>query len=266
MVSVDDRGFLFGDGLYEVLRCINGRYFRLDSHLRRLDQGIKALNIELSGELRAGLPKTMQKLIEMNRLENLDSLIYLQITRGAAFPRTHAYPAESTEPTVMITASPFQPNRALQLSGADAITVPDLRWSGCNLKTLNLLPNIMLAQLARERNVFGAVMIREGVITEGYNNNVFAIRDGALCTHPESPHILSGITREVVIEIAETAGIPLLQIPVSESEIYEASEVILTGTSTEIQPVIRINDHIIGDGKPGPVAQLLREELNKQMY
>ncbi len=265
-ISVDDRGFLFGDGIYEVLRCVNGRLFRLDSHLRRLDRGIRALSIGLSEAQRADLPEIMQKLIEMNHLQDQDTTIYMQITRGASSPRSHAYPAEETPPTIMISATPFQPNTMLHQTGAHAITVPDVRWSRCDLKTVNLLPNVMIAQQAKERNVFGTIMIRDGIVTEGYNNNVFMVIDGTMYTHPDSPYILSGITREVILEFAEKAGIPVALVPVRESEVFYAREVILTGTTTDIQPVIRINDRTVGDGEPGPVTRLLQEELVKQMF
>lgn len=264
-LSIDDRGFLFGDGIYEVIRSVEGRIFRLEQHLKRLDHGLKALGIQLSDDTRHRLPAALEQLLVHNELMSGQATLYLQITRGATRPRQHAFPSPESPPTVMINATPFQPNIKLQEQGAYAVTTPDVRWSRCNLKTVNLLPNVLAAQKARENHAFGALMVRDGFITEGYNNNVFAVMNDRLVTHPDSPLILSGITREVVFEMAEEADIPVIRAPISEKDILKADEVILTGTTTDIQPVIRINDEVIAGGEPGPVARMLQEGLSKQM-
>ncbi len=264
-IPVIDRGFLFGDGIYEVIRVVNGRLFRLEAHLKRMDRGMKGLEMPFSEKQRAELPEVMEKLVADNRLQKGEGTIYLQITRGAALPRTHAYPSAETPPTVLVMASPFVPDKEILEKGGHAITVPDIRWARCDLKTINLLPNVMAAQEEKKRSAGGVLMIRDGYITEGYKNNVFAVFDGTLWTYPDSPYILSGITRDVVFEIAEKEDIPVKLSPISAKEILKADEVMLTGTITDIQPVVSIDGRRIGMGHPGPVAKLLQRGLRQRM-
>ena len=264
-VSVNDRGFLFGDGIYEVIRVVNGRLFRLEAHLKRMDRGIQKLEIPFSDKQRDELPGIMEKLVAENRLQSGEGTIYLQITRGAALPRTHAYPPVETPPTVMVMASPFVPDTDILEKGGHAITVPDIRWSRCDLKTVNLLPNVMAAQEEKKRGAGGVLMVRDGFITEGYKNNAIAVFGGTLWTYPDSPYILAGITRDVVFEIAEEEGIPVKLMPVSDEEIRTADEVMLTGTITDIQPVVSIDGHKIGTGHPGPITRLLQKGLRHRM-
>ncbi len=264
-VSVNDRGFLFGDGIYEVIRVVNGRLFRLEAHLKRMDRGIQKLEIPFSDKQRDELPGIMEKLVAENRLQSGEGTIYLQITRGAALPRTHAYPPAETPPTVMLMASPFVPDTDILEKGGHAITVPDIRWSRCDLKTVNLLPNVMAAQEEKKRGAGGVLMVRDGFITEGYKNNAIAVFGGTLWTYPDSPYILAGITRDVVFEIAEEEGIPVKLMPVSDEEIRTADEVMLTGTITDIQPVVSIDGHKIGTGHPGPITRLLQKGLRHRM-
>ncbi len=264
-VSIIDRGFVFGDGIYEVIRVVDGRMFRLEAHLVRMDRGLKGLGIPFTAQQRNELDGVMETLIEENNLQKGEGTIYLQITRGAALPRTHAFPPSDTPPTVMIMASPFVPDTEILEKGGHAITVPDIRWSRCDLKTVNLLPNVMAAQEEKKRNAGGVLMIRDGFVTEGYKNNVFAVFDGTLQTYPDSPYILSGITRDVVFEIAKEEGIPLKMAPIEEKEILKADEVMLTGTITDIQPVVSVDGHRIGMGRPGPVARLLQKGLRHRM-
>lgn len=264
-LSINDRGFLFGDGIYEVIRVVNGRLFRLDAHLKRMERGLKGLGIPFSSDQRADLPGIMEKLVSDNGLHSGEATIYLQVTRGAALPRTHAYPSADTPPTVLLMASPFVPDTEILENGGHAITVPDIRWSRCDLKTVNLLPNVMAAEEEKKRGAGGVLMIRDGFVTEGYKNNVFVVFDGVLQTYPDSNYILSGITRDVVFEIAEEEGIKVKLSPVSHPDILEADEVMLTGTITDIQPVVSIDGHRIGDGRVGPVAKLLQRGLRHRM-
>ncbi len=264
-ISIDDRGLLFGDGIYEVIRVIEGRPFRLDAHLERMDRGMRALELHLPVEERDAIPDIMHRLLDANDLKSGEATIYLQITRGLSCPRTHAYSPGKNIPSVIITVSPFQPDYELQKKGAYVITGTDIRWSRCDLKTVNLLPNVMGASQVRNNDAFGILMVRDGFVTEGFNNNVFAVINGRLFTYPDSPYILSGITREVVFEIAREAGIPLALTPVSEEDIMNADEVFLTGTTTDIQPVIKIDEKIIAEGQPGPVTRLVQREFCKQL-
>lgn len=264
-LSINDRGFLFGDGIYEVIRIVNGRLFRLDAHLKRMDRGLNGLGIPFSDGQRAGLPGIMEKLVADNGLQSGEGTIYLQITRGAALPRTHAYPPLDTSPTVLLMASPFVPDTEILEIGGHAITVPDIRWSRCDLKTVNLLPNVMAAEEEKKRGAGGVLMIRDGFVTEGYKNNVFAVFKGVLQTYPDSNYILSGITRDVVFEIAKEEGIEVKLGPVSHPDILKADEVMLTGTITDIQPVVSIDSHQIGSGRVGPIAKILQKGLRYRM-
>lgn len=258
-LPLDDRGFLFGDGIYEVIRVVNGQPFRMDDHLRRLEYGIAGLGLPVSEEQRRELVPAMNRLLHENNLLQGESTIYLQITRGAAPSRSHSWPHPPVPPTIYITAAPFTPAYELQKTGAHAITLPDQRWARCDLKTVNLLPNTMAAELARQRGAFGVLFIRDGAVIEGFNNNVFFVMDGELRTHPDSPYMLCGITRIVVFEIAEQLGIPLRMAPVQTADIFKASEIIFTGTTTDIMPVIQVDDRPVGGGVPGEVARLLQK-------
>ena len=259
-LPLDDRGFLFGDGIYEVIRVVNGQPFRMDDHLRRLDYGIAGLSLPVSEEQRQGLVPAMNRLLRENDLLEGEATIYLQITRGATPSRSHSWPHPTVPPTIYITAASFSPAYKLQKSGANAITLPDQRWSRCDLKTVNLLANTMAAQQARQHGAFGTLFVRDGAVIEGFNNNVFFVMDGALQTHPDSPYMLSGITRIVVFEIAKQLGIPVRMAPVQATDLYMASEIILTGTTTDIMPVIQVDARPVGGGIPGKVAGLLQKE------
>lgn len=257
-VSVADRAFVFGDGIYEVIRVVNGHFFMEDEHMARLDEGLKGLKIHLSEAQRNKLPEIGRKLVSMNGLENGQAKVYIQVTRGAAWPRTHTFPDPPVEPTIFLAAEPFTPHTNLHEEGVDAITVSDVRWSRCNLKTVNLLPNTLAKQEARERGVNSAVMIRDGVITESPNANIFGVKGGVLRTYPASNYILSGITRQAVIAIAKDENIEVNLQPIGEHELYEMDELFFTGTTTDIQPINRVNDRPIGDGKPGLVCKRIQ--------
>lgn len=265
-IMVDDRGFLFGDGIYEVIRVVNGRPFRLDAHLSRMDLGLKELKIRIGERVRELIPDIMQQLIQLNGLEDEQATLYLQITRGVSRPRKHIHPEPANPPTILITANPFEPDYKLQDLGGRVVTVPDVRWMRCDLKTINLLPNTLAAQQGRDQGASGILMVRDGFITEGANYNVFAVVDGVLFTHPDSHLILSGITRSEVIDMAAEAGFPIRLEAVSETEILNAGEVFLCGTTTDILPVIQINDTMIGNGRPGHVTRTLQTILRERMH
>lgn len=264
-VSVGDRAFVFGDGIYEVIRIVNGHFFMEDEHMRRMDEGLEGLKIHLSEQQRSDIPDIGRKLISRNGLENGQAKVYIQITRGAAWPRTHTFPDPPVEPTVYVSAEPFTPHTDLHKKGVDTITVSDVRWSRCNLKTVNLLPNTLAKQQARDAGVNSAVMIRDGVITESPNANIFAVKDGALRTYPASNYILNGITRRAVLTIAEEENINVNLQPVGEHELFDMDELFFTGTTTDIQPVNEVNGRAIGSGKPGPVCKKIQAVYNEKL-
>ena len=255
-ISPDDRGFLFADGVYEVIRSYGGRLFKIDDHLSRLSHSL--------GELRMApvslshLKTVADQLLHRNNLENEDATLYIQITRGVA-PRKHPFPDPETSPTVYVSASVLQPSPAEWETGIAVILVPDLRWGRCDIKSVGLLPNVMASQEAKEKGASEAVFVRDGVITEGSHTSFCAVFDGALVTHPANHHILSGITRSVVLDLCVALGISVRESPILERTLKGASELMVLGTTSEVVPVVRVDDWVVGDGKPGPITSKLKE-------
>jgi D-alanine transaminase len=253
-VSVEDRGFQFGDGVYEVIRVYKAKPFRLDKHLARLEQSVKGIEIPM--------PEQPQKIGEicLQLLEGItEGQIYLQVTRGTA-PRVHAFP-QDVRPTFVAYAravTPHAPDRSYTLK-----TVVDDRWGRCHLKVICLLPNILGKQRAVEAKCDEGLFVRDGVVTEGTSSNAFFVRDGALLTHPSDNHILNGVTREAVLEIARQQGIRVRFQPVPIGEAMSAQEAFVTGTLTEIMPAVSIDGKPVGAGKPGPVTTKLRNAFRE---
>lgn len=253
-VSVDDRGFLFADGVYEVIRVYAGQAYELDEHLFRLRTGLKALRIEYNDL--DGLKEAAGRLLDENDV-GADGAIYIQVTRGAA-PRKHAFPPAATEPTVYVSAKPYTPHPArFWEDGVDAITAPDTRWSRCDIKSISLLPNILANEAAHAADTFEAILVRDGAITEGSHSNVWGVRDGRLLTYPSSNYILSGMTRARVFELAAGLGLEAVEEVIYLEDLYDMDEVFLSGTTTHIMPVVRIDGHEIVDGEPGPITSRL---------
>ena len=251
-ISVFDRGFIFGDGIYEVIPVYGGRLFRLPHHLQRLDMSLIAIGLHspLSHEQ---WTEVLTRVVQENSGESNDDMsVYLQVTRGVA-PRDHAYP-QNTTPTVFAYAQPLiYPEPAQLQKGISVITVPDLRWSRCNIKATSLLANVMLRQHALERGAAEVILIRDGMLTEGAISNIFIVIAGRLVTPPKGPYILPGITRDLVVELAQAHGIPCAQAAITEADLRAADEVWLTSSTKEIMPIVRIDDHPVGTGRPGPV-------------
>ncbi len=260
-ISVDDRGFLLSDGIYEVTSAYGGRLFRMEQHMRRLQKGLDALRIEYDP---AGLPEIHASLIASNTLDTEDvAIVYLQITRGAA-PRTHHFPPAGTPPTVYAFAQVYhRPESARWERGYQAITVPDRRWARVDIKSIGLLPNVLAQQAAVDAGVSDALLVKDGIALEGSHNNVFAVFDGVVTTHPATHQILQGIAREYVIELAREQGIPVEERPVSLEEMRSADEIFFTGTTTEVRPTVRLDDQPVGSGKVGPVAKALYEAFKE---
>jgi D-alanine transaminase len=254
-VSVDDRGFVFADGIYEVIRVYDGRLFLPETHMERLRAGLSALRMD--GRAADGMLNIAERLLDENDLRQGDATVYMQVTRGAA-PRKHAFPPD-LPPTVYVAAKPFAQHPAEFFErGVAAITVPDTRWSRCDIKSISLLPNVLANQQARERGAFEAVFVRDGALIEGSHSNLFAVIGGELRTYPECNYILGGITRRLMIELASEAGIPVHETPVFWEQLDDVDELFLSGTTTEVMPVTTVDGGPIGSGKPGPVTlQLL---------
>ncbi|WP_028454946.1 D-amino acid aminotransferase [Chitinilyticum litopenaei] len=247
-VSVMDRGFLFGDGVYEMIPVYNRHVFRLDAHLDRLTANLAAIGITDPHE-RHEWHKIINRLVDEEIFP--DQQIYLQVTRGPAWPRNHAFPAE-VSPTVLLFADELPaPAREQVENGVSAITIPDLRWQRCNIKAISLLANVLAKQAAVEAGVTEAVLIRDGQLMEGAASNIFIVKDGVLRAPPPSTQMLTGITYDVVIELAQSHGIAVELAPVSEAALRGADEVWLTSSTKEVLAITRLDDAPIGSGLPG---------------
>lgn len=243
-ISVLDRGFLFGDGVYEVIPVYGGRPFRLQEHLRRLDASLHAILME-SPLADAEWERIFSRLIA----GTADQYIYLQITRGVAPKRDHAIPA-GIAPTVFAMCSPIAP---IPVEGIRAVTVPDIRWHRCNIKAITLLANVLLRQEAVERGAAEAILVRGEDVTEGAASNVFMVSEGVVITPPKGPEILPGITRDLVLELALQHGIAAAERPIGIDQLRAAEEIWMTSSTREILPVIELDGRTVGDGRPGPV-------------
>jgi D-alanine transaminase len=255
-ISPDDRGFLFADGTYEVVRIYGGKPFRLAGHLRRFASSLGQMLLDF--EDTGAFEGVTGELIRRNGLDHGEAALYIQITRGVG-PRSHPFPEPGTRPTVYASVSPVVPPVEKWEKGVKAILVPDIRWLRCDIKSISLLANVLAAQQAREQNAEEAVFVRDGVVTEGTHTNVCAVSKGTVRTHPTGQTILDGITREVVREICRDFGIPFEEKAVTESEILQADEAFLLGTTTEIMPVVQLGSATVGTGSPGPLTRRLQE-------
>ena len=256
-ISPDDRGFLLADGLYEVTSFYEGTAFCLDRHLARLEHGLRWARIRQPLD---SLADMQRRLIVENGLESAEtSLTYVQITRGVA-PRTHYFPTEPVEPTVYAYAKAWdRPSPERWSQGYTVATVPDRRWSRVDIKAIGLLPNVIAFQDAIDVGADDALLIRDGVAIEGAHMNFWGVFGGVLVTHPTTGHILPGITRGVILELAAENGIPVEQRPIQVEELDEAEELFFTGTIGEVRPCVRVNGTPVGDGSVGVTTRRLSD-------
>lgn len=246
-ISVLDRGFLFGDGVYEVIPVYGGHFFRLALHLQRLEASLRAIRLE-NPLLPSQWRELLQQLVERN--EGQDQTVYLQVTRGPA-PRDHAFP-QQVESTVFAMSNPLHPLSAeFRIKGIAAVTREDTRWQCCHIKAITLLANILLRQEAIDAGAQEAILVRDDQVTEGAASNVFMICNKILITPPKGPSLLPGITRDLVLELADKGGIPCQEGPVLARDLALADEIWLTSSTREIMPVTRLNGAEVGSGKPG---------------
>ncbi|MEY4704481.1 MAG: D-alanine aminotransferase [Nitrospirota bacterium] len=252
-VSIEDRGFQFGDGVYEVIRTYKGHPFALDAHLARLERSAAALDLprphppaEWTGYVLEGIKRAAYP----------EAKIYIQLTRGVA-PRDHAYPVEVI-PTVVMTVRELHPlDNSVRTAGVGTMTIEDIRWGRCDIKSVNLLANVLARQQAKQAQAFEAILLKEGLVTEGAVSNVMVVRGGVVMTAPEGPRILPGVTRAIVLELARKEGLPIQERFVSQAELYGADEVFLTGTTVEVLAVVQVDGKVIKGGLPGPITQRL---------
>lgn len=259
-IDIEDRGYQFGDGIYEVIRVYHGKPFYLKEHLTRFFRSAKELHISLPFT-KEEIHHSLLQLVQKNGLDHGN--IYIQATRGVA-PRNHAFPSDTKAITLAYTISSARPLEALQ-QGVQVITAEDIRWLRCDIKSLNLLGAVLAKQKAVDANCFEAILIRDQVVTEGSSTNVFFVKEEKLYTHPANQHILHGITREIVLELARQLNIPVVFQALPEDDLAEVEECFLTGTTTEVCPVVEIDGKPVGSGKPGPITRKLQQAFEKEI-
>jgi len=258
-ISPDDRGFLFGDGIYEVVRAYHGVPAFWADHYARLTRSARGIHIPFSFE-----PDTFHRLLLTGIQQSgyAEGKIYIQVTRGVA-PREHGFPVE-TEPTVFLS---FREMKALPLElirqGVKVITIPDIRWDRCDIKSLNLLPNVLAKQQAQEAKVFESIFMRDGCVIEGATSNIFIVKDGRLQTPERNHFVLSGVTQQQVINLAQEHGQDVQFEEITLDALYTADEVFLVGTTIEVLPVVGIDGQAIYDGTPGPVTCALQRHFTE---
>jgi D-alanine transaminase len=254
-VAPEDRGYQFGDGVYEVIMVLGGRFHDLERHLDRLQRSLAAIEIP-PPMARPALLSVLGETLRRNRLS--DALVYLQVSRGTA-PRNHAFPKRACPSLVVTVRRPAFPGKREREEGVGVITLPDLRWGRCDIKSINLLPNVLARQSAAAAGCREAWLIdRDGHVTEGSASNAYIV-DGAgrLITHPLDQRILGGITRSVVLELARDEGIEVVEQPFSLDEAHRAREAALSSTTSWLLPVTSIDGRPISNGMPGHVVRRL---------
>ncbi len=254
-IPVLDRGFIFGDGVYEVIPVYSRKAFRLGHHLARLQDslnGIRLSNPHTNDEW----CNLITKLIDYH--DSDDQYIYLHITRGVA-KRDHAFPT-NTSPTIFMMSNPLlTPPEELLQKGVLAITAEDNRWGRCDIKAISLLPNVLLRQLAIDAGATETILLRNGFLTEGAASNIFIIKEDRLLAPPKSHLMLPGITYDVVLELVETHSLPYTVRPLTEQELRSANEILLTSSTKEIMPIVSLDGKLIGEGRPGPFFHKLNQ-------
>lgn len=257
-IHIEDRGYQFADGIYEVCLVIDGQCWDLDGHLARMERSLDELRIGAPMD-RSSLTVVIGELLKRNRLDN--ALVYIQVTRGVA-PRNHLFPAGDVAPALVMTARRFDLNQsdALAEKGVKVISRPDIRWRRVDIKSVGLLPNALAKQDAKEAGASEAWLIRDGYVTEGSSSNAWIVNaKGALVTHPKTNDILGGITRETTIACAESLQMKVEERPFTLDEVKMATEAFMSSATGLVMPIVQIDEDKIGDGAPGPVALRLRE-------
>lgn len=252
-LTIEDRGYYFGDGVYEVFRLYHGILFEKEAHLARLERSAREVRIPLPASP-AEIGERLERLAAVSGVA--EGTLYMQITRGEA-PRTHAFP-ENARPVLIGYCTEMKRPFAEMQNGIRVITAPDIRWHRCDIKTLNLLPNVLAKQEAKERGAQEAVLHRDGTVTECSSSNVMIVKDGVIRTHPADNHILHGITRAVVLRLAAELKLPVREEAFSLEELFAADEVFITGTTVEITPIAEIDGKPVGD-PAWPITRRLQQ-------
>ncbi len=254
-ISPDDRGFVFADGIYEVLRAEHGQLFQEDLHFRRMERSLDEIHL---GDVEVEpIREAVHSLLYHNDLQDGAAKIYLQVTRGAA-PRQHAFPDPAPEPTVYATAEPHTPPREKWEQGVKAILHPDQRWARCDIKSISLLPNVMATTAARRAGAYEAILVRDGFVTEASHSTVVGVFDDTVVTHPLTNHILPSTTRTLLLDLCDAHDVPVEEIPIPKADLSDADELMVLGTTTGVMPVVEVDDWTVDDGTPGPITRDLQ--------
>ncbi|WP_042149341.1 D-amino-acid transaminase [Paucisalibacillus sp. EB02] len=256
---LEERALQFGDGVYEVIRIYNGNYYLLDEHLDRLYRSAEAIKIKLS-QSKKELKELLLELLNRNNMVE-DAKLYMQVSRGSA-PRDHVYP-EGVEPNIYAYVQSLPRNLSTLKSGVPVITHRDIRWENCYIKSLNLLPNVMAKQEAKENGCYEAILHRDGHVTECSASNVYLVKDGRIYTHPTTRNILHGCVRMAIERFVLELQIPLIEDAFLIEDIAEADELFLSSSTSEITPVVSVDGRQVGDGKPGTITRKLQAAYEK---
>lgn len=259
-IGMEDRGYQFADGIYEVVRVYDNKLFHLKPHMERLVRSAAGIELELPWT-QEELAGAMRQLVDANRPG--DGYVYLQITRGVA-PRNHPFPARPEPVITMYTKVLPRPTQNLE-RGVACITVDDDRWLRCNIKSISLLPNVLAKQKAARAGVYEAIFVRDGRVTEGSSSNIFCVYGDTIQTHPANNLILGGITRQALIRLAKQEGFRLVEEPFSVPGLLAADEAIVSSTTSEVTPIVQVDGHAIGDGRPGRVTRALQAAFEAEI-
>lgn len=257
VVDIEDRGYQFGDGIYEVIGVYDGKPLMLDEHMERLERSAKEIKLNMSSSI-DDLKTKLEELVSANSLE--EGIIYMQVSRGAA-ARWHEFPkADTSTVTVAYTRAEDRASN-VEDQGATAVLTEDIRWLRCDIKTLNLLPNVMAKQEAVEHGAIEAILHRGETVTEASASNVFIVKDGALYTHPADNYILNGITRRKIIQLCEALDLKVNEQTYTVDELLDADEVFISATKLDVVPILKVDDHTIGNGEPGEITKKIVQEF-----
>lgn len=256
-IDMEDRGYQFGDGLYEVIRAYNGTFFTADEHIDRLFAGAKKIDLVLPFT-REKLKSLLNELLVENEISTGN--VYFQVSRGIAIPRNHAYPDPEKVPAVFTASVTAVPRDQEKMNkGISVITMPDYRWLHCDIKSISLLGNVMAKHEAHKKGAEEAIQHRDGIVTEGASTNMWMVKDGTIYTHPDGNLVLPGITKIVLLKVAREAGLSVKEESFTLEQLREADEVFSSSTTIEAMPIIEIDGVPVGDGKRGPVVKQLQD-------
>lgn len=259
VVDIEDRGYQFGDGIYEVIGVYDGKPLMMKEHMIRLERSAREIqiNLPLAAEQ---MEEKLNQLVVANDLR--EGIIYLQVSRGAS-PRWHEFPPADTPPVTIAYTREEERMSDVEDNGGNAVLTEDIRWLRCDIKTLNLLPNVLAKQKAVENDAVEAILHRGDIVTEASASNVFIVRDGVLYTHPADNFILNGITRQKIIELCENLELDVKEETYTVKELLNADEVFVSATKSDIIPILNVDDHVIGNGKLGEITKSIIREFRK---